>query len=41
MRTVQYVLMDGEFEKIKNELSSIVCDTTTAKEHVAEAECQI
>ena len=41
MRTVQYVLMDGEFEKIKNELTSIVCDTTAAKEHVAEAECQI
>ena len=33
--------MDGKFEKIKNELPSIVCNTTAAKEHVAEAERQI
>ena len=39
--TVRYVLMDGEFEKVKAELPSIVCNTTAAKEHVAEAERQI
>ena len=39
--TVRYVLMDGEFEKVKAELPSIVCNTTAAKEHVAEAEQQI
>ena len=33
--------MDGEFEKVKAELPSIVCNTTAAKEHVAEAERQI
>ena len=30
--------MDGEFEKIKSELPSIVVNTTAAKEHVVEAE---
>ena len=39
--TVRYVLIDGEFEKVKAELPSIVCNTTTAKENVAEAEQQI
>ena len=39
--TVRYVLMDGEFEKVKAELPTIVCNTTAAKEHVAEAERQI
>ena len=39
--TVRYVLMDGEFEKVKAQLPSIVCNTTAAKEHVAEAERQI
>jgi len=39
--TVRYVLMDGEFEKVKAELPSIVCNTTDAKEHVAEAERHI
>jgi len=33
--------MDGEFEKAKAQLPSIVCNTTAAKEHVAEAERQI
>ena len=33
--------MDVEFEKIKNKLPSIVCNTTAAKDHVAEAEHQI
>ncbi|KAL7531043.1 hypothetical protein ACHAXR_006172, partial [Thalassiosira sp. AJA248-18] len=38
---VRYVLMDGEFEKIKAELPEIVCNTTAAKEHVSEAERMI
>ncbi|KAL7537435.1 hypothetical protein ACHAXR_007825 [Thalassiosira sp. AJA248-18] len=38
---VRYVLMDGEFEKIKNEMSTIVVNTTAAKEHVSEAERMI
>ena len=39
--TVLCVLIDGKFEKIKNKMQSIVCNATTAKEHVAVAECQI
>ena len=39
--TIRYMLMDGEFEKVKAELPSIVCNTMAAKEHVAEAERQI
>ena len=39
--TVRTVLMDGEFEKVKEELPSIVSNTTAAKEHVAEAERSI
>ena len=35
---VRYVLMDGEFEKVKEHLPEIVCNTTVAKEHVVEAE---
>ena len=35
------MIMDGEFEKIKNELPSIVCSTTAAEEHVTEDERQI
>ena len=38
---VRYVLMDGEFEKVKNELPNVVVNTTAAKEHVAEAERKI
>ena len=38
MRTI---LMDGEFEKVKNELALVVCNTTAAKEHVSEAERSI
>ena len=30
--------MDGEFEKVKELLLTIVCNTTAAKEHVVEAE---
>ena len=36
--TVRYVMMDGEFKKVKGLLLTIVCITTSAKEHVAEAE---
>ena len=36
--TVRYILMDGEFEKVKELLPTIVCNTTAPKEHVAEAE---
>ena len=39
--TVRYVLMNGEFENMKNELPSIVCNTTATKEHVAKANRQI
>ena len=30
--------MDGEFEKIKDVLPTVECNTTAAKEHVSEAE---
>ena len=33
--------MDGEFEKVKNELALVVCNTTAAKEHVSKAEHSI
>ena len=33
--------MDGKFEKVASELHSIMCNTTAAKEYVAEAERQI
>ncbi len=33
--------MDGEFEKLKDILPTIECNTTAAKEHVSEAECSI
>ena len=39
--TVRYIMMDGEFEKLKELLPTIVCNTTAAKEHVAEAERKI
>ena len=29
--TVRYVMMDGEFEKVKELLPTIVCNTTAAK----------
>ena len=38
---VRTILMDGEFEKVKNELPLVVCNTTAAKEHVSEAERSI
>ena len=36
--TVRYILMDSESEKVKNELPPIVCNTTAAKDNVAETE---
>ena len=36
--TVRYIIMDGEFEKVKELLPTIVCNTTAAKKHIAEAE---
>jgi len=39
--TVRYVMTDGEFEKVKAELPSIVVNTTASKEHVTEAERMI
>ena len=39
--TVRYVMMDGEFEKVKELLPTIVCNTNSMKEHVAEAERKI
>ena len=34
-------MMDGELEKVKELLPTIVCNTTAAKEHFAEAERKI
>jgi hypothetical protein len=33
--------MDGEFEKIKDLMPQVVCNTTAAKEHVSKAEQNI
>jgi hypothetical protein len=38
---VRTALIDGEFEKLKPIMSTIECNTTTAKEHVSKAECTI
>jgi hypothetical protein len=38
---VRTILMDGKFEKVKDELPSLVCNTTAAKEHVSKAERSI
>jgi hypothetical protein len=35
------ILMDGEFEKLKNILPKVECNTTAAKEHVSKAERSI
>ena len=32
------ILMGGEFEKVKDELPSLICNTTAAKENVSSAE---
>ena len=39
--TVRYIMMDGEFEKVKDLLPTIVCNTNAAKEHIAETERKI
>jgi hypothetical protein len=39
--SVRTISMDGEFEKVKNELALVVCNTTVVKEHVSEAERSI
>jgi hypothetical protein len=33
---VRTILMDGEFEKIKDVLPTVECNTTAAKEHVSK-----
>ena len=38
---VHTILIDGEFEKIKDLMPQVVCNTTAAKEHVSEAERNI
>ncbi len=38
---VRTILMDGEFEKLKNILPTVECNTTAIKEHVSEAERSI
>ena len=38
---VSTILMDGEFEKLKEILLTIECNTTAAKEHVSKVECSI
>mmetsp|Transcript_26919 Transcript_26919/g.43763 ORF Transcript_26919/g.43763 Transcript_26919/m.43763 type:complete len:199 (+) Transcript_26919:1263-1859(+) len=39
--TVRHVLMNGEFEKLKNGMPTIVINTTAAKKYVSEAEQKI
>lgn len=41
MFNVRTILMDGEFEKAKDELLLVVCNTTAAKEHVSKAKRSI
>ena len=36
--TIRTILMDGEFEKIKDLVPRLECNTTAAKEHMSEAE---
>jgi hypothetical protein len=35
---VRTILMDGEFERIKNLMTAVECNTTAVKEHVSKAE---
>ena len=35
---VRTILMDGDFEKVRNLMPHVECNTTAAKEHVSEAE---
>jgi hypothetical protein len=39
--TTRNILMDREFEKIKDLVPRLECNTTAAKEHVSEVECGI
>jgi hypothetical protein len=39
--SVRTILMDGKFEKVKNEFALVVCNTTAAKEHVSKVERSI
>ena len=39
--SIRTILMDGEFKKIKDLMSQVVCNTTAAKEHVSKAERSI
>ena len=39
--TVIYIMMDGEFEKVKELLPTIVCNATATKKHVSDAERKI
>jgi hypothetical protein len=38
---VRIILMDGEFEKLKDILPTVECNATAAKEHVSKVECSI
>ncbi len=38
---VRTILMDGEFEKVRDLIPRIECNMTAAKEHVSKAECTI
>ena len=38
---IRTMLMDGKFEKVKDQLPLVVCNTTAAKEHVSKAERSI
>jgi hypothetical protein len=38
---VRTILMDGEFEKVRDLILHVECNTTVAKEHVGKAECTI
>ena len=35
---VRTILMDGEFEKVRNLMPCVECNTAAAKEHVSEEE---
>ena len=38
---VRYIFMDGEFEKIKPLMPTVICNTTAASEHVTDVERKI
>ena len=39
--TVRYIIVDWEFEKVKEELTKILFNPTAAKDHVAEEEREV